>query len=60
MEGDGVNHPESVPCLDNFHTTAVTRAESLVTTCENMPRTFRGNTIQVRIRWARPNRELAP
>ncbi len=33
--------------------------ESLVTTGETMPKTFRGNTLQARIRWSRPNREVS-
>jgi hypothetical protein len=56
MEGDGVNNPGAVPHLGNFHTTAISPRQSLVTTCETIPKIFRGNTLQARIRWSRPNR----
>lgn len=58
IEGDAVNRPETVAYLGNFHTTAVSPMESIVTTGETMPKTFRGNTLQARIRWSRPNREV--
>jgi hypothetical protein len=60
IEGDAVNRPETVAYLGNFHTTAVSRMESLVTSGETMPKTFRGNTLQARIRWSRPNRDVPP
>ncbi len=58
LEGDGVNHPVLVPYLGNFHTTAINQWQSLVTTCETMPKTYRGNTLQARIIWSRPNRSF--
>ncbi|MCC6341364.1 MAG: exo-alpha-sialidase [Bryobacterales bacterium] len=59
IEGDGVNHPETVPYLGNFHTTAISPRESIVTTCETLPKVLRGNTIQARVRWAKVNRDVA-
>jgi hypothetical protein len=58
LEGDGVNNPGAVPFLGNFHTTAISPRESLVTTCETMPKTYRGNTLQARIEWSHANRNI--
>lgn len=58
LEGDGIRDAAHVPFLGNFHTTAISRTESLVTTAETLPKIFRGNTIQARIHWSRPNREV--
>ena len=58
LEGDGVNNAAAVPILGNFHTTAISPRESLVTTCETVLKTFHGNTLQARIRWSRPNRDI--
>ncbi|MBI4874432.1 MAG: exo-alpha-sialidase, partial [Acidobacteria bacterium] len=54
MSGDGVKAPETVAHLGNFHTTAVNRDLSLVTTGEVLPqRGFRGDTLVARIHWRR-------
>ncbi|HWB96359.1 MAG TPA: hypothetical protein VG672_06645 [Bryobacteraceae bacterium] len=58
LEGDGVHHAESVPFLGNFHTTAISPRQSIVTTCETILKTFGGNTLQARIEWSRPNRDI--
>ncbi len=58
IDGDGVNHPETVPYLGNFHTTAISPRESIVTTCETLPKILKGNTIQARVHWAKMNRDV--
>ncbi|MCC6391757.1 MAG: exo-alpha-sialidase [Bryobacterales bacterium] len=58
IDGDGVNHPETVPYLGNFHTTAISPRESIVTTCETLPKILKGNTIQARVHWAKVNRDV--
>lgn len=52
--GDGVNNPDGVALMGNFHTTAVTPRESFVTVGENLSkRGYQGDTLLARIRWAR-------
>ena len=58
MSGDGVNAPDTVAHLGNFHTTPVNAGISLITAGEVLPqRGFRGDTLAARIHWSRPNRE---
>ncbi len=60
LRGDGVNDPDDVARLGNFHTVAVTADESWVTVGESRPKAgYRGDTIIGRIRWRKPNRDLA-
>jgi len=57
MVGDGVNDPEGVARMGNFHTVAVTEQLSLVTVAEEFPRNqWRGDTLVARVRWKQPNR----
>ncbi len=58
--GDGVNRPQEVARMGNFHTVAATPDESWVTVGETLPaNAWRGDTLLARVRWSRPNR-LAP
>ena len=57
MKGDGVNDPDGVPRMGNFHTTAVSADESIVTVGECLPSSgYQGETLLARVRWHRPNR----
>ncbi len=57
MSGDGVNAPDEVARMGNFHPVAASESESLVTVGETLPsRGWLGNTLQARIFWKRPNR----
>ena len=58
LKGDGIGDPEGVPLMGNFHTTAISPAESIVTVGENLPGSgYRGRTLLARITWRRPNRQ---
>ena len=57
MKGDGVNEPDGVPRMGNFHTTTVSPDESIVTVGECLPSAgYQGETLLARVRWSRPNR----
>lgn len=57
LHGDGVNEPDSVPLMGNFHVTNASKEESWVTVGEWIPREdARGNLLLARIRWSKPNR----
>lgn len=54
--GDGVNDPDRVALMGNFHTTNVSPAESWVTVGEWQPKNgIRGDLLLARIRWNKPN-----
>ena len=58
--GDGVNNPDDVALMGNFHVVNASPQESWVTIGEWMPkRGARGNTLLARINWSRPNGVLA-
>ena len=55
--GDGVNDPDHVARMGNFHCNAVTPDESWVTVGETLPYDgWAGDTLLARVRWNRPNR----
>jgi hypothetical protein len=57
LVGDGVNDPNRVAIMGNFHTTNVTPEQSWVTVGEWQPKNgIRGDLLLARIRWSRPNR----
>ena len=57
LVGDGMNDPDHVALMGNFHVTHADPGESWVTTGEWMPRAgYRGDVLLARIRWSRPNR----
>lgn len=57
LVGDGVNDPDDVALMGNFHVTNASSAESWVTVGESMPRRgYKGNVLLARIRWSKPNR----
>ena len=57
LVGDGVNDPDKVAIMGNFHTTNVSAAESWVTVGEWQPKNgIKGDLLLARIRWNRPNR----
>lgn len=57
IRGDGVDNPEDVARMGNFHVVNVSATESLVTVGETIPsKSFAGDTLQARIRWSRENR----
>jgi hypothetical protein len=57
LVGDGVNDPDRVALMGNFHTTPVSPDESWVTVGEWQPRNgIRGDLLLARVRWNRPNR----
>ncbi len=60
LVGDGVNDPDRVAIMGNFHPTNVTPNESWVTVGEWQPKNgIKGDLLLARIRWSRPN-TLAP
>ncbi len=57
LVGDGVNEPDQVALMGNFHVTHAGPDESWVTVGEWLPRGgYRGDVLLARIRWSRPNR----
>ena len=57
LVGDGVNRPDEVALMGNFHVTNVSPHESCVTVGEWLPRRgARGDLLLARIRWLKPNR----
>lgn len=57
LVGDGVNEPEKVALMGNFHVVNASERESWVTVGEWMPRNgYRGDVLLARIRWSQPNR----
>ncbi len=59
MSGDGINEPDSVARMGNFHTTPVSPETSIVTVGETLPASgWIGNTLQATIHWNRPNQLL--
>jgi hypothetical protein len=57
LVGDGVNDPDRVALMGNFHPVNISPAESWVTVGEWQPRNrIRGDLLLSRIRWAAPNR----
>lgn len=57
LVGDGVNKPDEVALMGNFHVTNASPQESWVTVGEWMPRRgARGDLLVAKIRWSRPNR----
>ncbi|MEO6244642.1 MAG: sialidase family protein [Opitutaceae bacterium] len=60
LVGDGVNDPNRVALMGNFHTLNVTPDESWVTVGEWQPKNgIHGDLLLARIRWAQPNRLVA-
>jgi len=60
ITGDGVNDPDKVPLMGNFHVTNINAKESWVTVGEWLPRGgAKGNTFLARVKWARENRLAA-
>ena len=56
MIGDGVNHPDHVARMGNFHITNATPLETWVTVGECLPgNNWRGNLLLARIRWRKTN-----
>ncbi|MFK8113617.1 MAG: sialidase family protein [Rubripirellula sp.] len=57
LVGDGVDEPNQVALMGNFHVTHASANESWVTVGEWMPRDgYRGDVLMGRIRWSKPNR----
>ncbi|NNE91691.1 MAG: exo-alpha-sialidase, partial [Verrucomicrobiales bacterium] len=55
--GDGVNDPDRVALMGNFHVTNASPDESWVTVGEWLPRGGAlGDLLMARIRWSKPNR----
>lgn len=55
--GDGIDDPNHVARMGNFHTVAATPDQSWVTVGETLPHDrWAGNTLLARIHWRRPNR----
>lgn len=56
LVGDGVDDPNKVALMGNFHVVNASEQESWVTVGEWMPRSgYRGDVLLARIRWSRPN-----
>lgn len=56
LVGDGVNKPDEVAIMGNFHVTNVSSNESIVTVGEWIPRGgAKGDLLLSRIRWTQPN-----
>ncbi|MCP5560795.1 MAG: exo-alpha-sialidase [Verrucomicrobiaceae bacterium] len=59
LVGDGVNDPNKVALMGNFHVTNVSPHESWVTVGEWQPRNqIHGDLLLARIRWASPNESV--
>lgn len=59
LVGDGVEEPDKVALMGNFHVTNASAEESWVTVGEWMPRNnYRGDLLLARLRWSRPNQAL--
>ncbi len=57
LVGDGVNQPDEVTLMGNFHVTNASPQESWITVGEWMPRRgARGDLLMTKIRWSQPNR----
>ena len=57
LVGDGVNAPDDVAIMGNFHVTNASPDESWVTVGEWLPkRGAKGDLLWARIRWRQPNR----
>lgn len=56
---DDPKDPKRVAHLGNFHTQAVTPAESWITVGEMIPANYKGDLLLARVAWAKPN-TLAP
>ena len=57
LVGDGIEAPDEVALMGNFHTLNVSPDESWVTAGEWMPKHgAKGDTLLARIRWSRSNR----
>jgi len=57
LVGDGVDEPNKVALMGNFHVTHASPEESWVTVGEWLPRDgYRGDVLLARIRWSKPNR----
>jgi hypothetical protein len=57
LVGDGVNAPDDVAIMGNFHLTTVDANQSWVTVGEWMPKhEARGDLLLATVKWARPNR----
>jgi hypothetical protein len=54
--GDGINDPDHVARMGNFHVVNASRNESWVTVGETLPhKGWKGNTLLGRISWSRAN-----
>ncbi|QDT09677.1 neutral/alkaline non-lysosomal ceramidase N-terminal domain-containing protein [Planctomycetes bacterium K23_9] len=57
LVGDGIDAPNKVALMGNFHVTHASPQESWVTVGEWMPQDgYRGDVLLARIRWSKPNR----
>jgi hypothetical protein len=55
--GDGINDPDHVARMGNFHAVNASQNESWVTVGETLPHdNWKGNTLLGRIFWSKPNR----
>ncbi|PQO31902.1 exo-alpha-sialidase [Bremerella cremea] len=60
LVGDGVNAPNEVALMGNFHVVNASPSESWITVGEWLPKHgARGNTLLARVAWSRPNGALA-
>ncbi|MBI5283042.1 MAG: exo-alpha-sialidase [Candidatus Solibacter usitatus] len=59
LYGDGLTRGNEVEHLGNFHTTAVSAEESLISCGTVIPANYRGAVRMARVRWARPNRDAS-
>jgi hypothetical protein len=56
MIGDGINAPDRVALMGNFHITNASAVESWITVGDWLPRQeARGRMHLARIQWSRPN-----
>ena len=61
LMGDGVNDPDKVALMGNFHVTHVSPQESWITVGEWHPKNLKlgGDVLLARVRWTRPNALVA-
>lgn len=58
LHGDGVNNPDKVPLMGNFHITRASDTESWITVGEWLPRDgAKGDTHLARVNWSVPDQE---
>ncbi|MCG8600460.1 MAG: glycoside hydrolase [Verrucomicrobiales bacterium] len=60
LDGDGIEDPDKVPLMGNFHVTNISPEESIITVGEWLPRGgAKGNLLMARVKWSKPNQMVS-